>query len=515
MSRLPTPGSDDDIWGNILNDFLDVAHNSDGTLKDAGKIASAVQTVNGKTGPTVTLTAADVGAAADSGVVHNTGNENVGGVKTFSASPIVPTPTSGTQAANKSYVDSVAGGGGGGSSTLAGDTDVAIASPATNEVLTYNGVSSKWENKPAPSAPVTSVAGKTGAVTLAEGDITNLTSDLAAKAPLASPTFTGTVTVPSPLTSTDAATKGYVDSQVSSATAPDATASTKGVVQLAGDLGGTASVPTVPALANKVGTSRQVSTSGSLSGGGDLSADRTLALVNDSSTPGNSQYYGTDGAGAKGYHALPTGDPAMGGDLSGTASNAQIVAGAVGNTELAASAIDDGKVSATANIAQSKIANLTSDLAGKASTGTTVTGATSLTGGGDLSANRSISLVNDLATPGNNQYYGTDGTGTKGYHGIPSAPDATAGSKGIVQLAGDLSGTATAPTVTSTSLASALPINQGGTAAGTAQGALNNLLPTQTGNGGKVLQTDGTNASWAAPQTDQDIYALTWMEVGS
>lgn len=34
MSRLPIPGSDDDIWGNILNDYLLVAHNADGTLKD-------------------------------------------------------------------------------------------------------------------------------------------------------------------------------------------------------------------------------------------------------------------------------------------------------------------------------------------------------------------------------------------------------------------------------------------------------------------------------------------------
>lgn len=42
----------------------------------------------------------------DSAVVHNTGAETVAGVKTFSSSPIVPTPTTSTQAANKSYVDS-------------------------------------------------------------------------------------------------------------------------------------------------------------------------------------------------------------------------------------------------------------------------------------------------------------------------------------------------------------------------------------------------------------------------
>lgn len=32
MSRLPVPGSDDNTWGNVLNDFLLVAHDTDGTL---------------------------------------------------------------------------------------------------------------------------------------------------------------------------------------------------------------------------------------------------------------------------------------------------------------------------------------------------------------------------------------------------------------------------------------------------------------------------------------------------
>lgn len=124
MARLPVSGSDDGTWGDILNDYLQVSHASDGTLK-----SSAVT---------------NAGAASDTSVVHNTGAEAVAGTKTFGASPVVPTPTLGSQAANKTYVDSVAGAG-----------------------------------------------------------------------------------------------------------APDATASTKGILQLAGDLGGTASSPTVPDLANK------------------------------------------------------------------------------------------------------------------------------------------------------------------------------------------------------------------------------------------------------------------------
>lgn len=41
----------------------------------------------------------------------------------------------------------------------------------------------------------------------------------------------------------------------------------------------------------------------------------------------------------------------------------------------------------------------------------------SLTGGGTLGANRTLALVGDTATPGNNKFYGTDGTGTRGWQG--------------------------------------------------------------------------------------------------
>jgi len=46
--------------------------------------------------------------AADSAVVHLIGSETVAGVKTFTSSPIVPTPSASTEAANKSYVDTLA-----------------------------------------------------------------------------------------------------------------------------------------------------------------------------------------------------------------------------------------------------------------------------------------------------------------------------------------------------------------------------------------------------------------------
>lgn len=40
MSRLPNPGSDSGAWGTILNDYLEVSHNADGTLKGS-QVSSA------------------------------------------------------------------------------------------------------------------------------------------------------------------------------------------------------------------------------------------------------------------------------------------------------------------------------------------------------------------------------------------------------------------------------------------------------------------------------------------
>lgn len=55
----------------------------------------------------------------------------------------------------------------------------------------------------------------------------------------------------------------------------------------------------------------------------------------------------------------------------------------------------------------------------------------SLQGGGDLSADRTLSLAGDVAAPGNNKVYGTDGAGTRGWQSAPPAPDYGTGVAGI------------------------------------------------------------------------------------
>lgn len=67
------------------------------------------------------------------------------------------------------------------------------------------------------------------------------------------------------------------------------------------------STATQTALDGKAAATRSIATSGSLTGGGNLTADRTISLVNDNATPGNRKYYGTNVSGTKGDHDLPSG----------------------------------------------------------------------------------------------------------------------------------------------------------------------------------------------------------------
>lgn len=67
MPRLPTPGADDGTWGDILNEFLRVEHNDDGTQK-------TVPVAKGGTGATAAAAArTNLGAAAASDLTAHTG----------------------------------------------------------------------------------------------------------------------------------------------------------------------------------------------------------------------------------------------------------------------------------------------------------------------------------------------------------------------------------------------------------------------------------------------------------
>lgn len=71
MARLPTPGGDENTWGDVLNDFLQVSHNADGTLKNLFfNVLDYGATGNGTTNDSTALQAAvDAAKTAGGGTV--------------------------------------------------------------------------------------------------------------------------------------------------------------------------------------------------------------------------------------------------------------------------------------------------------------------------------------------------------------------------------------------------------------------------------------------------------------
>ena len=126
-----------------------------------------------------------------------------------------------------------------------------------------------------------------------------------------------------------------------------------------------------PAGGGDVMHTRQILTQYSLTGGGDLSADRTLNLVNDVSAPGNNYYYGTNSSGVRNWLATSSLSIAWG-QLTGV----------------------PGTFSPSGNLNTQY----------------------SITGGAALSTSPTINLVGDVASPGNNYLYGTNGSGTRGWY---------------------------------------------------------------------------------------------------
>jgi len=80
-------------------------------------------------------------------------------------------------------------------------------------------------------------------------------------------------------------------------------------------------------------------------------ATEGTAIVSTGET-GGTKYLREDGDGTSSWQSVVS-DPAVGGDLSGTASNAQIVANAVGNAEMADDAIGVAELSATGTASSS------------------------------------------------------------------------------------------------------------------------------------------------------------------
>lgn len=143
---------------------------------------------------------------------------------------------------------------------------------------------------------------------------------------------------------------------------------------------------------------------------------------------------------------------------------------------------------------------ITADLSGNASTASFASVAASFTGplAGDVTGVQSgtvVSFVNGIPA-------------AQVAAGVNLANNATNLNTGLTLVRRDSLGNFSAGTITANLIGTATNVTgivglaNGGTGAATAQGARNNILPSQTANTGKVLVTDSNNASWGLVTND-------------
>ena len=138
----------------------------------------------------------------------------------------------------------------------------------------------------------------------------------------------------------------------------------------------------------------------SLAGGGVITGSSVITLINDVGAPGNSFFYGTSAAGVKGW-----------------LNHTTFVTGLISSTAPALHAATHASAG-TDPVNHDTLLNYVADQH-VAHSGVSITGGTSLAGGGNIAASRVLTLLNDVASPGNSFYYGTSGAGVKGFFALP------------------------------------------------------------------------------------------------
>lgn len=228
MARLPIPGGDSGTWGTILNEFLAVSHNADGTLNSSAVSGATDSTLNAlasyDTNGILVQTATDTFAGRNivgttnlisvtngSGVAGNptltVGSlvvrtdtaQTIAGTKTFSVPPVIPTisntgtltlPTSTDTLVGRATIDTLT------NKTLTDPSNTitandlrsattavnvsGAAAPSAGQVLTAtDGTAATWQDPSGGSASSVSYT-PTGDVTATnvQDAITELDSDL-------------------------------------------------------------------------------------------------------------------------------------------------------------------------------------------------------------------------------------------------------------------------------------------------------------------------------------------------
>jgi len=221
MARLPEPGGDSGQWGDVLNDYLKVAHDADGSLKD-----NSVASGNIQDGSITVAKIATSGSPTDGQSLTYSGNSLAWA--TASGSGVVPDASSSTK----------------GLVQLAGDLGGTAASP------TVPGLASK---EPTITAGTTAqyYRGDKSWQALNKATVGLANADNTSDA--AKPISTATQAALDNKAGLTHAHSGadITSGTVASARLATATGAAVGAIQLAGDLGGTATSPTVPGLSGK------------------------------------------------------------------------------------------------------------------------------------------------------------------------------------------------------------------------------------------------------------------------
>ena len=204
----------------------------------------------------------------------------------------------------------------------------------------------------------------------------------------------------------------------------DASTSTKGMIQLSGDLGGTASSPTV-------------NTVGGVSSSTIANFDTRITTVSNSITSNTSSITSLNTS-VNAATNTNTANTIVKRDASGNFSAGTITAALSGNATTATTA---GNITATSNSTLVTISTLSA-------VGTITSGTISVTTDIKTAGKLVAGNVTYPNTHGNSgQLLSTTGSGTLTWTTVSAPSDASASVKGIVQLTGDLGGTASSPTV--------------------------------------------------------------------